>query len=151
MGFYLLRRLIDTGILIINLRRTINGDLYTRKAASFLVNKVPVLPPLTKKNERGVRNYKIILDHISIKTQFIALRYGTFPSFVRMKNVKKNIYSIYITTNHAVLVIRRSVKLAGYSILDIGHSNVQCQNRDIRGVKLAGYSIGTVHFSSGEP
>ena len=46
--------------------------------------------------------------------------------------------------------LMRSVKLAGYSILDIGHSNVQCQNRDIRGVKLAGYSIGAVHFSSGE-
>ena len=44
----------------------------------------------------------------------------------------------------------RSVKLAGYSILDIGHLNAQCQNRDIRGVKLAGYSISAVHFSSGE-
>ena len=82
--------------------------------------------------------------------------------FLKKINISLNIFSnwkicdfkfhqVFIHTSCKYFHLQGSVKLAGYSILDIGHSNVQCHNRDIRGGKLAGYSIGAVHFSSGEP
>ena len=47
------------------------------------------------------------------------------------------------------VVLSRSVKLAGYWTLDIGHSNIQCLKSGIRCVKLAIYPNCMVHFFDG--